>query len=66
MITEEEIKRIEETFKNRCIHVHNIKCGSKKFYDLQCEYFVGVMTALNIILPKWSIYIMSSRPIIEY
>ena len=66
MISDEEIHRIEDTFKRRCQNVHKVKFRSIKFYELQCEYFVGVQVALNIALPKWTICIGSSRPIIEY
>ena len=66
LINNEEIERIEAVFKNRCINVHGVKCETKKFYELQCEYFIGVQVALNIALPKWTICIGSGRPIITY
>lgn len=66
MISNEEMTRIENTFKERCINIHKIKFESKKFYDLQCEYFVGAMAALNEQPIKWSTCIMASRPIITY
>jgi hypothetical protein len=65
MIAEEEIIRIEQSFKTRCINF-NIKFKSKKFYELQCEFFCGVMIALNTTLPRWSICIISNREIIKY
>lgn len=64
MITSEEVHRIETTFKERC-KMFSIKYKSKKFYELQAEYFIGAMTALNINFPHWSIAIMSGREIID-
>ena len=64
MITKEEKERIEESFKQRCIN-NNIKFKSKKFYEVQSEFFSGVMIALNITIPGWYISIISGREIIN-
>ncbi len=69
MKTDELINKVEEDFKRRCIK-QNIKFQSKKFYEFQCEFFIGAASVLEglelVIPPKWIICIMSGREIIEY
>lgn len=64
MLNEKERIRIEEIFKSRMIN-NRIKYSSRKFFELQTEFFSGAMTALNILPPIWTISIMSGREIIE-
>lgn len=57
-------KEIEEVFKQRCLN-NDIKYKSKKYYELQTEFFSGAMAVYNEAIPSWSIMIMSGREIIE-
>ncbi len=64
-LSKEEIQRIEEIFKQRCIN-NEVKFRSKKFYELQVEYFSGVMAALNIQSPSWVLLMTCGREIVKY
>jgi hypothetical protein len=55
---------IEKMFKDRCI-AQRIRYESKRYYESQADFFAGVMTALNELLPYWTICCTSDRPIIE-
>lgn len=63
-MTKEEQTRIEKVFFDRMVML-DIKHTTQKYYLVQQEFFIGVMTALNISPPYWTICIMSSRDIVE-
>jgi hypothetical protein len=64
------IKEVERDFKKR-VEFQEIKPKSKRFYVMQCEFFMGaasVLIAAGILkgVPiKWSICVMGSRSVIE-
>ncbi len=64
-ITIEEQTRIENVFIQRCKNNY-IKFKSKKFYELQVEFFSGACAALNEIPVSWGICITSRRKIVTY
>lgn len=64
-MTVETKNRVEKAFKDRCI-TQGVKFKSKKFYELQAEFFAGAMSVLNEIPPDWGINIMTGREIINY
>jgi len=64
------IKEFENDFKKR-VEFQEIKPKSKRFYVMQCEFFMGAASALiaagvlKEVPIKWSICVMSSRSILE-
>jgi hypothetical protein len=68
-LSKEEKEAIENTFLIRCKNVHNIKSYTKKFYELQVEYFCGAMAILQQLGYKnpigWEISLMSGREIVK-
>lgn len=63
-ISQDEIKRIQDAFIHRCLHL-KIAFESNEYYNMQQDFFVGASVALNREIPYWSICVMTRRPIVE-
>lgn len=57
MISDEEQERLEKAFMKRMQDI-GVKPNTKKYGELQAEFFVGVMLALNIAFAPWAFSIM--------
>lgn len=62
-MTDETIERLKVSFIERC-KMNDIKFESKKYIQMQSDYFIGAMIALNQTHHGWGICIMSGRSII--
>lgn len=63
-ISDEDIKRCEEVFVRR-MKAQGVIWGTRTMRNYEAEFFCGCMIMANIANSRWSISIMSGRPIVE-
>lgn len=62
--TQEEVDRVEKHFIEVC-NREFVKWGSKKYQERERFYFCGAIMAFNFAVVKWSVNLISGRPVLN-